>query len=1213
MKKRLNIYPYILILITIILIILNYQPDTILSGWDNLHPEFNIWMNLKRSFSSMWQEYQGLGLTGGMAYASDIPRQLLILILSPFVPIEMIRYVIVFLMLLIGPLGMYSLTKYLTKEKQQTNLIAFSSGLFYLLNLGTLQNFYAPYSAFNYLYGFLPWLILVFLKYLDKNTRKNFLILIIINFLAIPLAHTPVLFLVYGIVLAVISIVKLIQTPTKEYMKRIATIAATILILNSFWLVQTGYYFIQNETVTESKNTEMVSEDIKEMNARSGQIDDVIILRGFWFDNSDMLDDGSFGYMMPEWKSHINNPLIYGIGIFTFIIILIGVITSFRKQNHNNLLILPLFLIAIFMLLNNNPPTGWLYERLISSSDFWSEAIRFPFTKLITLGSLTYAYFFGLGIGAFSSLTKNDNKSWINSILAANTLFLLIAFMLPAFSGDLIYNRMKVEYPKEYSQTYKWFEKQDKEKRILMLPAHSYLGWEYYDFGYRGSGFIWYGIEQPIISRTFDVWSEHNEQIYYEVFHAIYSKDLTELENIIDKYEISYILLDENIVSPDGQDIRLYNKQTRDLLTKSKSIDLTQNFENIFIYETKNENTSGLKLLETDINIASIDGYSYEDNLFEKYGNYFTNSSNNNIVYPITNFTSPNYSFDKKEEELSLNIDLSDQSDHHALNLGDYFNKDDYYSISIYSEINNSKHILRFDHNSPSITVGEETKDFNYSWTLEVPKTAKYISIGEEYLLKIPQIDSYIGDAHFKGEEFKVDFLTEISSTVDYTRSLNSTDIEVCGKELEDNFRGKSYQESDNTITLSAKYVDICLHKPIIQFNYQTDYMLLSYQYGNNKHVLPYVCLLEEGSEKCINKTQSNKYFHTETLTEVIDFARINNKTHDYWIQIHNKSISNDIISDITYKDIQLVQLDIVSSRVLNTPGDQIQSLDLPSNKTYSDMEITFPSYNNLLNISEDLSLHRSRSQELNCALDPKTGEIETIRDDQTIQYSALNAVNCDYFNYPLLNGNATYILNITGEKLSGKGLRIYYSNYENSNPDLEATINKDGTFNWHTILPQLNHNRDGFSLNIETSSIHTKSVNIINEIKFTYRPSSWLSTIYLSNNLHEENKVREETIPKFDKIGTTIYTSTFETEENFILSLNQAYGSGWLAFDNNKPLTKIKVNNWANGWKLESGKHNIIVIYLPQVIQWITIFTGSITLLMTIIKIKKKGQKHEE
>src|SRR3989344_6881516 len=73
--------PLTLILISLLLAYLNYQPGTILTGWDNLHPEFFPKMNLQRTIFAVWQEYQSLGLLGGMAHAADLPHQLLVSLL----------------------------------------------------------------------------------------------------------------------------------------------------------------------------------------------------------------------------------------------------------------------------------------------------------------------------------------------------------------------------------------------------------------------------------------------------------------------------------------------------------------------------------------------------------------------------------------------------------------------------------------------------------------------------------------------------------------------------------------------------------------------------------------------------------------------------------------------------------------------------------------------------------------------------------------------------------------------------------------------------------------------------------------------------------------------------------------------------------------------------------------------------------------------------
>src|SRR3990167_5463516 len=99
----------ILLVMVFTVVAANYTPGTILSGWDNLHPEFNFPLSIHRSLFGVWQEYQGLGLLGGMGHASDLFRQLLLFLISAVLPIALVRYVFHFSMLLLGPLGVYFL------------------------------------------------------------------------------------------------------------------------------------------------------------------------------------------------------------------------------------------------------------------------------------------------------------------------------------------------------------------------------------------------------------------------------------------------------------------------------------------------------------------------------------------------------------------------------------------------------------------------------------------------------------------------------------------------------------------------------------------------------------------------------------------------------------------------------------------------------------------------------------------------------------------------------------------------------------------------------------------------------------------------------------------------------------------------------------------------------------------------------------------------
>ena len=149
------IFPLILFFIITAISISNYEPGTWLSGWDTLHPEFNFVLNLKRVLFGVWREEQGLGTVAIHSHIAELPRILVLWILSFVLPLSVLRYLFFFICLLVGPLGVYYLLKKFVRPEA-----AFLGGLFYLLNLGTMQNFYLPLEMFATAYAFLPWLFL---------------------------------------------------------------------------------------------------------------------------------------------------------------------------------------------------------------------------------------------------------------------------------------------------------------------------------------------------------------------------------------------------------------------------------------------------------------------------------------------------------------------------------------------------------------------------------------------------------------------------------------------------------------------------------------------------------------------------------------------------------------------------------------------------------------------------------------------------------------------------------------------------------------------------------------------------------------------------------------------------------------------------------------------------------------------------------------------
>jgi hypothetical protein len=212
------------------------------------------------------------------------------------------------------------------------------------------------------------------------------------------------------------------------------------------------------------------------------------------------------------------------------------------------------------------------------------------------------------------------------------SLFIII-FSFPSFLGFYISPDMRQKIPQSYFQLFEFFRNQNPDERIANLPQGSFWGWTNYRWGVTGSGFIWYGIEQPILDRAFDAWNLKNEQYYWELTTALQKQDSVSLNQIIQKYSIGYLIFDNNVYFPDE---KIYNKvamNTQEILNTNPNIKEVAKFDQITVYKTNFYNQK--YLVSNPQSIKQFDFY-YSDPAFSKYGPYI-NSSKSNIDFPFIN------------------------------------------------------------------------------------------------------------------------------------------------------------------------------------------------------------------------------------------------------------------------------------------------------------------------------------------------------------------------------------------------------------------------------------------------------------------------------------------------------------------------------------------------------------------------------------------------
>ena len=652
---------FLLMIAESLLFIANYKPGTYLIGWDNLFPEFNFGLNIKRSFFAVWQEYRGLGLLDGMSHSANLIHYLFLFLLSFFLPQSLLRYVFVFLTHILGGIGIYLLlTNYIfhNHEERFKKAVAFLGALFYQYNLATVQMYFLPFELFVTHFAALPWSIYMLQKFINQPKRKNLILLFLILFLSTPQAHVPSVFIVYAFALGIFLLFVLFQNGIKV-LKTILIAFFLIFLANSFWGIPYFYSTINNiRAIAESKNNQIGTDDIFLRNQKFGDFMSVAFLRGISLDfvQYDYKQQVS-GYMMQPWREFTFSPLGIIIGWVFFLITLFGLFYSVIKKQKFLYRFIFLWVITFLILGNDIPILGLFSYSLRTYIPYFYNVFRFVFTKFSILYVAMYSIFFAYGLSVLASIiSKKTTRQLCIFLIALITLILGIS-SYSSFKGDFFYKNLRVEIPKEYFDTFKFFQGQDPTERIAILPAPWFWAWTQTRWGTIGSGFMWFGIQQPTLDRAFDPWSNTNENYYWELTQAIYSQDRNLFEKLLEKYQISWLLIDKNILQPSSPKA-LYADQLEEMIKISGKFNETISFGKIKIYKVNLE-TKPKDFVFLASNLSVVEP-KYKWNNYDlpylESGNYLSENSeqviNNESYYPFRSlFTG------RKQEELEFVVE----------------------------------------------------------------------------------------------------------------------------------------------------------------------------------------------------------------------------------------------------------------------------------------------------------------------------------------------------------------------------------------------------------------------------------------------------------------------------------------------------------------------------------------------------------------------------
>jgi hypothetical protein len=1193
-KKNLYIF---IVFIGLILAIQNYAPGTFLSGWDTLHPEFNFTVAFQREINGVFRSEQGLGAVAAHSHMADLPHAFILYLLHFISPLSNLRYFYIFLNLILGPVGMYF---FLNKHVVKNKIGAFLGSIFYLLNLGTLQTFVVPFEMFTTQYALLPWIFLFATDYLFKKekSRKSLLFFLLSILFGAPMAYAATLWYVFFFVLILYLFSLNLFDRSPSTLKKSLILIIMTLGINLFWILPNIYYALNHgQEVTKALINQLFSPQAFLYNKDFGNFKDILLLKNFLFDWNVYSGNNNFSQLLSPWISHLNQAPVMILGFIFAIIAFTGIFRGFLKREKVLVsLTLPL-LLSLFFLINDNPPTGFIYNFLQNKIPLFKEALRFPGDKILGIFTFLYAIYFAKGQEFILKIFKK-----IRFVYLPIFLLLIIYYMLPAFQGNLISPYMRIQIPIYYFQMFDWFDSKPHDARIAELPVNSFWGWKYYSWypsasqespnegsgqvakpSFQGADFLQFGIPQPLLDRDFDRWSSYNEQYYREMSYAVYSNNPARFLSVLQKYNIRYIIFDTSILAPKDDPKVLFHTEILNLLNQ-KDLVQVKNFNNtLFVYEVRSQAPG--ELISNPVPVSSNQKTYYEDFIYQNYGNYINQKEG--LGYPLADFIN---NLDRVNNDLlqfqPTGIRINMQTNQ-ALTLPSLTDTESYIDAQLLIEKNNNKFtinifpVLPFKTSLlPSIPV-----------TFDVSPGEIIASVNQRnnfVLNPAENIPLSIGTAQLNTTKPNSVAIYSLSSKKTRFSNLSGINysLSYCNEAKSREIFGIQQGININSFYIFGKNNPVCMYIPLSQFlgqiNSQEALVGLNFDY---KSFIPAQLCLAKNNE-CVSQllkdTQSNyAAINKQNAGDLAIKLSVNTDSKTQVEQALIENFSIDILNPVARIDIPENDIkDAVGDTVVENVRNPAFVIPFSGEKKLSGQTILS---------DENQTYTTDTTSDLNNKRIVKDNKGDYIR------YMTTKGTMSDNFIYQNLPQDRAYLVAVTSRNVKGLPLTLCMANEVTKHCDIYTTVSSSKNFVRDVfLLPAQLTGKSGFSLNISNLGIGNESaINDLSSVEIIPFPYRYLSQIFANNTKTTYGKVF--VLPKSYESGW----KTYEVKDSNFFTRNFPFLFG-------KELKNhVLVNNWANGWIMPSSESDVqsskfITIFWPQYLEYL----GFVTLILIFIII---------
>lgn len=540
-----------LLLTVFFIAVINSNPGTIISGFDNASPYFSI--DLFRKF-----EGSSLFIYGGLAPVLLFVSGLKVLGISA----SLISHLWLFGNIALGLVGLYLLIdRFLgnvsgLRDSRRILFATLGGVTFFLTSLFTMWIISQPNVLFLASYGSIPWLI-----YLLSHDHRNRSLLFYVGLICFTLLFyvtslNIVAFFTYlfQIVLIASLLKSIIEDKPISQSLKYSVIWAIVCIIGWFLVLQL-FLVLNGETtivfanlysyivdLSQNPYLSQITQDII-LSEKGNSFIDVFRYAVGWMELHDMNGRTIFSF----YHLYTQNVIIMTLGLIPFALVLwslsvLRVIWTRRTRKiyrRRSLQFLYLLLLVTAFAMTGVSVSIISQVPVVSTMFRWVSTKLWPSLMIPLVSTASYGLvMFPLGV----SSNNSRRAAWVQIAVVSAVMLAFIIYAFPLFTGRIFSSHVPVNIPPEYFEIQDYVS-MDRDPQILVLPSPQKLYFRQYEWGYYGSDFLTYLVEGDIIDGT-NIYEKSKE---YEDILSLMIRCSPMWKSCVD-----YVLYDESAIDADN-------------------------------------------------------------------------------------------------------------------------------------------------------------------------------------------------------------------------------------------------------------------------------------------------------------------------------------------------------------------------------------------------------------------------------------------------------------------------------------------------------------------------------------------------------------------------------------------------------------------------------------------------------------------------------------